>query len=95
MGENPFEGLKRETKEEIGAEIEIITPLDVHFFTRDDGQQIQLTIFVCKLKTEEIVLSEEHTEYQWKSLSDPINEFPEKFQCCIRKFNQFEFSKYI
>lgn len=87
-GENPYTGLQRETKEETGLDIEVLMPLDVHYFTRDDGQQITLMIFVCKLKSENIQLSEEHTEYQWKNLIDPIEEFPAKFQCCVKRYNQ-------
>ena len=95
LGENPFTGLQRETQEEIGTDIEIITPLDVHFFTRDDGQKIQLSIFICKLNEGKIRLSEEHTEYQWKDLNDPIEDFPINFQCCVRKFKQFGFANFI
>ena len=95
LGENPFKGLKRETKEETGLDVEIIAPLDVHFFTRDDGQKIQLTIFVCKPLTQDIILSEEHTEYEWKNITDPVEEFPKSFQCCVKKFNQFELGRYL
>ena len=44
-GESPYLGLKREAKEEIDSEIEILIPLDVHHFVRDDGQQITMLIF--------------------------------------------------
>ncbi|MDP2650457.1 MAG: NUDIX domain-containing protein [bacterium] len=64
-GEDPFDGLKRETREEAGLEIEIHQPLDVRHFTRDDGQQITLIIFLCSPFTNDIALSEEHTEYEW------------------------------
>ncbi len=89
LDENPFAGLHREVKEETDLNIEIITPLDVHYFTRDDGQQITLMIFLCKLTGGEIKLSDEHTEYQWKSLDDPIDEFPKNFQCCVLKFREY------
>ena len=87
-GENPYTGLQRETKEETGLDIEVGMPINVHYFTRDDGQQITLIIFVCKLIGGEMKLSEEHTEYEWKSSTDPIEEFPARFQCCVRRYNQ-------
>jgi len=89
IGENPYTGLQRETKEETGLEIEILAPLDVHWFKRDDGQQITLMVFLCSLKSGEINLSEEHTEYNWKDLNDPIETFPDKFQCCVKKYMEF------
>lgn len=71
-GESPFLGLAREIKEETGLEAEIIRPLAVQHFTRDDGQIITMIIFLCRPQTETIALSEEHTEYQWLKLdSDP------------------------
>ncbi|MBI4363519.1 MAG: NUDIX domain-containing protein [Candidatus Doudnabacteria bacterium] len=95
LGENPFEGLKRETREETGLEIEMVMPIDVHFFTRDDGQKIQLTIFICKPKSEDIKLSEEHTEYKWMDLENPKDDFPEWLHGVIERFNKLELSKHI
>jgi 8-oxo-dGTP diphosphatase len=91
LGENPYSGLLRETNEETGLSINILLPLDVHYFVRDDGQQITLIVFLCELKDidSEINLSEEHTEYLWKNLSDSIEEFPEKFQCCVGKYLKY------
>jgi len=65
ISENPFDGLKRETKEETGLDIEVVQPLHIQHFTRDDGQKITMLIFVCKPVSEKVVLSEEHTEFEW------------------------------
>lgn len=65
LGENPFLGLGREIKEETDLEVEIKKPLEIQYFTRDDGQIITLIIFLCSPKSETITLSEEHTEYKW------------------------------
>jgi len=67
-GESPFDGMKREVEEEIGIGIDIIAPLHVQHFTRDDGQRITMIIFLCKPRNKNIKLSEEHTEYKWQSL---------------------------
>ncbi len=76
LGENPFIGLKRETKEEINLEIDILLPVDVHHFVRDDGQKITMIIFLCKPVTDNLKLSEEHTEYVWKNVNDLLSTFP-------------------
>lgn len=70
LGENPFEGLKRETKEETGLDIRILNPLRVRHFTRDDGQKITLISFLCKPISSSITLSEEHVAYSWTSIED-------------------------
>lgn len=63
--EDPFEGLKREVKEETGLDIAILNPLKVKHFTRDDGQKITMLVFLCKPITEETNISEEHSQYKW------------------------------
>ncbi len=87
-GENPYSGLLRETKEETSLEIEIMMPLDVHHFTRDDGQRITLMIFLCRLKSGEVKLSEEHTEYKWMDLSDPKDDFPQWLHQVVERVNK-------
>ncbi|MFT4307785.1 MAG: NUDIX hydrolase [Candidatus Woesearchaeota archaeon] len=64
-GEDPYKGLLRETKEEAGIEVEIRTVMNVHHFVRDDGQAITMLIFLCTANSEEVLLSEEHTDYEW------------------------------
>ena len=69
-GEDPFEGLKRETKEETGLEISVHNPLHVHHFIRDDGQKITMITFLCRTVSENVALSGEHSEYRWVSLNE-------------------------
>ena len=76
LGENPFEGIKRETKEETNLNIDIKMPLDIHHFQRDDGQNITMLIFLCHTNENNIKLSEEHTDHNWLSLENK-QEFPE------------------
>jgi 8-oxo-dGTP diphosphatase len=80
LGEDPFEGLKREAREEIGCEIEIEMPISVHHFVRDDGQKITLTIYLSKFLSGDIKLSEEHTEYKWIDLNEAPNFMPKFFE---------------
>lgn len=70
QGESPFLGLKRETLEETGLDIEIHNPLKVHHFTREDGQQITMLVFVCSTQSTAVQLSEEHTAFEWIALHD-------------------------
>lgn len=65
-GENPFDGLKRETLEETNLQIDIMKPLDVQHFTREDGQIITMIVFICKPRIlEELKISDEHDEFKW------------------------------
>lgn len=65
QGESPFDGMKREVKEETNLEIEVKSPLQIHYFTREDGQQITMIVFLCRPLSKNIKLSEEHMEYRW------------------------------
>ena len=89
-GENPFEGIRRETKEEVGIDISIVAPLDIHHFSRDDGQRITMIIFACTPMDTNVKLSEEHTEYRWedinivendvKWLKNPVSNYKKYFE---------------
>ncbi len=68
-GEDPFTALKRECIEEAGLGVEIGKPLGVNYFTRDDGQIIVMIIFACTAQLHDVVISEEHSEYQWTDIT--------------------------
>jgi 8-oxo-dGTP diphosphatase len=87
-GENPFDGLTRETMEETGLDIEIVAPLYIDYFRRDDGQQITMIIFLCKPRSDEIRLSKEHSEYRWTDLSDP-EEFSGWFEPIFKNYTKY------
>lgn len=65
INEGLLEGLKRETKEETNLDIDIISPISVRRFKRDDKQDIEMTIYLCKALNKNIKLSKEHTEFEW------------------------------
>ena len=83
-------GLEREVIEEVSLEIDIVMPLDVHHFTRDDDQTITMIIFLCKLENDNVVLSEEHTEYKWITTDADQNEFPEWIWSIINKYQYLQ-----
>lgn len=64
LGEDPFDGLKRETKEETGLDIEIKHPLNIRHFQRDDGQTITMIIFLCQALHDDVQLSPEHSAFE-------------------------------
>jgi len=89
LGENPFEGLKRETREETGLDIDILNPLGVHYFTRDDKQKITMIIFYCKPLSNLVKLSEEHTEYLWNNLHESFSRLDSTFHEEIRNYKKY------
>jgi len=69
-GEDPIQGLIRECAEEIGLRIQLIAPIGVNHFARDDGQAITMIIFLCEMKgSDKVVLSDEHVEAVWVDLN--------------------------
>jgi len=79
LGENPFKGLKRETKEETGLDVEILNPLGVHHFTRDDKLNITMITFLCKPISHSVILSKEHTQYLWTNIEKSISKLHSAF----------------
>ncbi len=92
LGEDPFDGLRRETKEETNLDIQIEQPLQIHHFTRDDGQRITMIVFRCQLVTNNIALSQEHTDYKWIKISEAksllVHNFHEEIDIYSKYFNK-------
>jgi 8-oxo-dGTP diphosphatase len=82
--EAPQQGLIRETKEETDLDITVSFPLDVHHFTRQDGQVINLIFFLCRRMSDEIKLSHEHIEYLWVDINSKEFEFPKWFEPVLK-----------
>jgi len=70
LGEDPRAGLVREVKEETNIDIEVLNPINVQHFERDDGQVITLLVFLSKPLSDSILLSDEHSDFEWISLDD-------------------------
>lgn len=66
LGEKPIEGLKREVVEETGLRVDVVKPIDVWTFFRNNEQVVGIT-FVATPISEDIHMGEEHTEYRWIS----------------------------
>ncbi len=67
--ENMIDGLVRETKEETNLDIEIIKELNKQHFIRDDGDPIDMTIFLCKPISSKVCLSKEHSDFKWVNIN--------------------------
>lgn len=78
-GEDPRDGLKRETKEETGLEVEVKNPLNVQHFQRDDGQWITMIIFLCEPQNKDTSISKEHSESEWVEIERSKEKLSEYF----------------
>lgn len=87
--EDFFAGLRREAEEESGLAINIVAPIEVHHFTRDDGQRIAMLICLCAPAdpAAEVKLSHEHQAFRWHPLSDRAG-LPEWVQPVLDAYNK-------
>ena len=93
LGEDPFAGLKRETKEETGLDIQVKNPLRIHHFVRDDGQKITMITFLCQALSNSIVLSDEHSEFVWLDLDTARAKIASSFHEDIRIIQKYHRAK--
>jgi len=89
IGENPFEGLKRETREEANIDIEILNPLRIHHFVRDDKQRITMITFLCKPISADVSISKEHTDFSWKPLEKAEKEIVPSFMEDVKVIRKY------
>jgi len=84
-GENPINGLLRETKEETGLDIKVGRPFAVENFTSSDGFAITMIHFICSGKGK-ITLSEEHTEFVWVKQEKILEIISPYFKYAVKEF---------
>lgn len=89
IDEDPFLGLKRETLEESNLDIDIVAPLNVHYFTREDGQVITMITFFCKSNTTEVSLSEEHSKFEWTDVNNAYEKVHPSFKKDLDNYLKF------
>ncbi len=95
VGEDPFDGLKREVKEETNIDIDVLQPTTVSHFTRADKQVITLITFFCKAKTTGVKLSEEHTDYKWSPISECKATLGEFFHKDVDAYNRLKLEQLL
>ncbi|MFT4303192.1 MAG: NUDIX domain-containing protein [Candidatus Woesearchaeota archaeon] len=93
-GENPFLGLKREILEEVGLDVEIFYPLEVRYFVRDDGQPITMIIFLCKAKSKNIILSQEHSDYKLCNINYVKDDLGDFFHNSVDVYSKYFKNKF-
>jgi len=73
--EEPEEALRREVREETGLEIEILKPLAVfhdYYGERTAENEMLLITYWCKTESDQVALSEEHSEHKWVSADEAL-----------------------
>jgi 8-oxo-dGTP diphosphatase len=65
--EEPEEALRREVREETGLDIEILKPLAIFHDYRGAENELLIRTYWCKVRSNQVVLSNEHSAYQWVS----------------------------
>jgi len=96
LGEDPVLGLMREIREETGMYIEVLYPLSVRHFVRDDGQVITMLIFLCKPRRGgQLKLSEEHSEFKWINLKKEREKLDKFFWQEIEVFDELNLEKLL
>jgi len=88
-GEDPYQGLLREVKEEISINIKICRPLSIKYFTRQDRQTIIMLIFICKPDGNKISLSQEHTDYSWTAVAKAISKITPFFKSEVKEYIKY------
>lgn len=72
-GENPAAGILREIEEETKLKAEVIMPVNTEFFYLGSEEFPMVFIdFWCSYIDGEVEMSWEHTEYQWISMQDAL-----------------------
>ncbi len=74
-------GLVREVYEEVGLRIDISREISIREFTRNDGQEIEMHIFLCNATCDinKIELGKEHTSYKWIEIEKSKEKLDEFF----------------
>ena len=67
-GNDPFQALIDETKKETSIEINILHPLSVRHFKRDNGEIITMIVFFCNPISSKVKLGERHSDHKWANI---------------------------
>ncbi len=93
LGEDPVLGLMREVREETGLYVDVIYPMTIRHFKRDDGQIITMIVFLCKPKGGYEKISEEHADSKWTNLKDCDEELTDFFHKELNLYKKLNLKK--
>lgn len=80
FGEDILDGLKREVMEESGFEIEVLKPLRVWNFIKEDLHLVGVT-YLAEHKSGDLQLSWEHSSYVWVEIEEIMDgDYPSWFK---------------
>ena len=94
-GDDPFKALTIETRCETDLKINIMYPLSVRHFQRDNGEIITMLVFVCNPVNKTIKLSERHSEYKWVSIEESEKLLSQFFKYEVIMYNNMKKRKYV
>jgi len=79
FGESPEEALKREIQEEVQMTVNVLKPLSVWHYNRENNVQIIGFTFLCETEDLDVTLSDEHVDHTWVTYEEIIKYkiFPE------------------
>ena len=69
INEDPIRGLQREVLEETGLQILVFQPVTTWFGLFDDLPLLSID-YLCSCKKNTVLLSHEHSEYRWLTITD-------------------------
>ncbi|WFR58456.1 NUDIX domain-containing protein [Anaerocolumna sp. AGMB13025] len=73
FGEDLISGLKREIQEETGLTVTVEKLLFATSFKTHDYRQVVIINYLCSCDTDQVTLSEEHTEYLWADKAELLS----------------------
>lgn len=81
FGESPYDTLAREVKEELRLTVNILKPIGMFWFFRQDGDQVVCTAFLCTANGEIDLTknpsTEKITEFKWVTKAEFLSdEYP-------------------
>ena len=85
------ETAKREVKEESGLDVEVFQSKEESiFYSEKNNIKIQhlMKVFFGKVVSEDIKLSEEHSDFKWLALNDAINLLFDDLKELLKKVNE-------
>ena len=94
FGEDPNVALEREIWEESGLVVNVITPLNVWYYVKEDFQLVGID-YLCEWVSGDVVLSEEHEAYEWLTLDEIIERKWEDKNKFIKAFEYYRAYKQI
>jgi 8-oxo-dGTP diphosphatase len=88
--EDETKGLYREIKEETNLDIEIINTIGSQSFLKNENLRITIIVFLCTPLTNNIILSNEHEDYDWINIDCAKEKIIEYFHNTIDFYNKIK-----